>query len=63
MNTRDLMNSGHSSSGKGDKPRTRFDERWANNFNHIRWPAARDTAFVRKGNRSVKVYSRSANTP
>lgn len=63
MNTRDLMNSDHGSPGKGDAPRTKFDQNWADRFSVIKWPVGRDAAFVRKGNKRVKVYTQVPSAP
>jgi hypothetical protein len=56
MNSRDIgLNHG---AGKGDKPRSKYDQRWVENFSEINWgdPAKRAEGFQKKGNRQIKKY-------
>lgn len=52
--TRNLFNTDHGA-GKGDKPRSKFDQNWAERFGSIRWPKT-NQGFVRRGHKQTKRY-------
>lgn len=54
MANRNLFNADHGA-GKGDTPRTSFDQNWAKRFAEIKWSNL-VKGFVRKGNKLTKRY-------
>jgi hypothetical protein len=66
--TSNNRNFGLNSSGKGDKPRTLFDERWRQRYDEIRWGGIDGraggplTGIVRVGNKLIKHYQKIVAT-
>jgi hypothetical protein len=47
---------GHNTgAGKGDTPRTKFNDNWRANFNEIDWPKS-DDGFKQRGGKRTKRY-------
>lgn len=56
------MNLDHSSSGKGDKSRTKFDHNWAERYDSINWILFAPDGFTRVGNQLHKRYPNKKHT-